>query len=328
MADARSDSRTNAENTTGASASRQRSTAYPRYTLAQAEGFAKAIFDLAPRGSDQDRVAQRAGYSRTSGSYKSLRATAHYFGLVETTSKGDLAVTDEWIDVFHSEDPNLLKRARQEALYRPPLYRQLLEEYAGRHIPLADKLARELHIKEKYRILPDAAGSAAKTFLESASYAGVIDDDGRVKPLDPQGAPGNNPQHGKMPMQVLSRGNTPSGQQTGQDPTGNYSTTQGQSNPGSNESSDGSVQTVAIPAGLDRFEVNLRGGKKAFLFVPPTITEKDKSKLIGVINLLDVEEDLMPVQQSLGAVQNSLQTAQPPVDDDLQDDWEHGVQEQ
>lgn len=327
MADARSDSRINGENTIGTSASRQRSTAYPRYTLAQAEEFAKAVFDLAPRGSDQDRVAQRAGYSRTSGSYKSLRATAHYFGLVETTSKGDLAVTDEWIEVFHSEDPNLLKHARQEAIYRPPLYRQLLEEYAGRHIPLADKLARELHIKEKYRILPDAANSAAKTFLDSAAYAGVIDDNGRVRALDSQGLPANNPQHGKQSMQNMhSWMNTPSGQQTGQNLTGSQSNTQGQSN--SEPSGDGSVQMVGIPAGLDRFEVNLRGGKKAFLFIPPTITEKDKSKLTAVINLLDVEEELMLMQQPPAMEQSRLQTAQPPADDDLQDDWGHGGQEQ
>ena len=123
--------------------SRQRSAAHPRYTLQQVERLAQAAFEMGPRHCDQDKLASAVGYKNAqNGAFIGLRATAGQFGLVTVVESKYMSVTEEWIEVLNSEDPARLRLARQEAIRRPDLYRQLLEEYGERQLPGEEKLAR------------------------------------------------------------------------------------------------------------------------------------------------------------------------------------------
>src|SRR5207247_445260 len=94
---------------------------------------------------------------------------------------GYLSVSEPWIAAFHAETPDLFRQARQEATRQPDLYRQLLDEYAARQVPSVEKLARDLHLNQRYGILKEAARAAAQTFIESANYAGLLDAKGFIQ---------------------------------------------------------------------------------------------------------------------------------------------------
>jgi hypothetical protein len=262
---------------------RQRSTPYPRYSLRQAEGFAKTTFQLGPKGVNQEALAKKTGYSNPlSGPFKSLRASAGYFEMVEYS--GDhISVKDEWIKVFHEEDPELTRQARQIAMLRPQLYRQLLETYEGKQVPTPERLARELHINQKYGIVREAADGAAKAFLESASYAGILDDRGFLQ------SPGGNQttsEHSASPPTNESISTSDSDVT----PTSYGIAGELQSTP--SEVDPSSIRSVLIPSDLDRIEVKLRNGQKAYLFVPVPLHSRDKERLKKYIDLILDENEI------------------------------------
>jgi hypothetical protein len=267
--------------------SRQKSVSYPGYTLRQAEDLAKVAFDSGPRNCDQDKVAKAANYSVGGGAFKVLRSTAKQFGLIQIEKNGCLSVTEEWIDVFHhSENLQLTREARRRAMLRPNLYKQIIEAFTGRQLPNPEKLARELHLNQKYGILKEAAGTAARLFLESASYANFLDEKGYLvdeEPSEPRlvnkDLEAEQNQDGveeEVAEQVLQE--TPKIQ--------NRSRSQEQSS---------SLIEVNGPSleGLERHEITLVNGKKAYLYVPVPLPygEKDRlKKYLGFISDLILEE--------------------------------------
>jgi hypothetical protein len=248
-----------------------RSSAYPRFSLAQAEKLVRAIFEEGARHCDFETVVKRLGYkSANSGTVSKLKAAANHFGMI--VSQGDyVSVSEPWIDVLHSEDRQGFSRAKQLAMQQPTLYQQLIEDYRDRQLPQLDRLTRELHINSKYRIRQDAARDAARVFLESASYADMIDSRGYLRILP------NGPEASE---------NSEADETTSPDNTErNVPKTKTQSAPSK-------VSEFGDFGDLDRIEVQLSSGKKAYLFFPSPITSKDKARLKGYIDLLLEDEKL------------------------------------
>jgi len=166
-----------------ASANRQRSAHHPSKTLKQAEELARVVYNQGARRCDPDNIAKQARYSgANNGAFKTLRASTSQFGLI-VSDGSTISLAEEWIPILLHDDPQQLRLARQKAMYRPDLYKQLIEEFSGRQLPSVEKLAQQLHLSPKYGILKDAAGVAAKVFFESASYAGLLDDRNRINPM-------------------------------------------------------------------------------------------------------------------------------------------------
>lgn len=268
---------------------RQRSAPHPRYNLQKAEALAKIIFDQGARHCDPDRIARAVGYKNSrSGPFKGLKAASSYFGLVDSGRKGSLSLTQLWIDTFHhAEDLTRLKKARRDAMDTPDIYKQLLEEYKDRQLPDVDKLERELYLNQKYQILKDAAPLAAQTFLESASYAGLIDSRGFLQLSDdpPQNLAKSNAEeeNGKSQQEISeSLQSEPELEE--------YLETQLGTSKLRNPSS--SIDLPHNHDELDRIEIKLRGGKKAFIHVPSPLTREDKDRLKAHIDLvLEPEEE-------------------------------------
>lgn len=253
---------------------RVRSVPHPRYSLEQAEHLARKAFLMGARHCDQDAVAQAVDYKNaTNGAFKGLRAAANYFGLISYSSDQFLSVEEDWIDAFHADDDDKIRRLRREAVLGPELYRQLVDEFSDRQLPSAEKLARQLHLTPKYGILKDAAETAARVFLDSVQFAGVIDDNNFLRPRTdtaPPAGPGveaansaSEPQH------------TISSSSSGPQPW---------------------APTTAVDQSLDRIEVHLLGGRRAYLFVPVPLGTKEKERLKKYIDLVLEPDEADEVQ--------------------------------
>jgi hypothetical protein len=265
-----------------------RSAPYPGYSLREAEKLARTAFDIGPRHCNQERVAKEVGYTGVNnGTFRRLRASASYFGFITTQKDEYLSVAEPWIDVFHSEDPGQLRQALRGSLQQPELYRRLLEDYGGHQLPSADKLARDLYVKEQYGILKDAADTAARVFLESAEYAGMIDSRGFLRTSE----------DAEQAMNILGSANR-GDQESGAPTLGTHRHANREfSKPSQVQDIDNvSVETIVVPKGLDRIEVQLRNSKKAYLFVPVPLPKGEKERLKGYIDLV-LEESATSVSQ-------------------------------
>lgn len=253
---------------------RQRSTRYPRHTLAKAEEFGRLVFELGPRNCDVDTVAQAANYkSAANGSFAALRSSASNFGLIKAAGSGYLSVTDEWIAAFHSENTVQLGRVRREAMLQPQLYSQLFAEYSGKQLPNVTKLSRDLYLKN-YGVLKDAASTAAQVFIESAIYAGLIDNRGFLR----------------LPDDVIDEQSTSSLSQLKSDGEGFVDTAPLRNDPPRNAGFLTSPPPFEME-GLDRIEIRLMNGTRAYLFIPVPLPFGEKERLKKYIDLLLEEPD-------------------------------------
>lgn len=244
---------------------RNRSVPHPRYSLQQAEKLAKAVFELGPRNCDQDKVAQKAGYKNANnGAYVALRATTTQFGLVVFESSL-LSVSEEWIEVFMEDDPQSYKVARQNAMYQPDLYRQLLEDYATSQLPAVDKLALQLHVNQKYGIMKDAASTAASVFYESASYAEMISEKGYIQTIDTD----------SLPSDTDVASNIEGSNTSGREQSANSST-------GRESKSDFEKNL----AGLYKVEIPLSNMEMVYIFAPARLPFGEKARLKQFIDLM------------------------------------------
>jgi hypothetical protein len=270
--------------------SRRRSTSHPRYNLQRAEEFARTIFDEGPRHCDQDNIAKKAGYkSANNGAFMTLRATASQFGFI-TYHDRYLSVTEPWIEAFNSEDSGRLKQALQEAMYQPELYQLLLEDYSERQLPSQERLTRELFVNTKYGILKDSASVAAQCFIESATYASMIDTKGFVQA---GGRVESSTKEKPMSFSAAAEVMSDRSEQSPRVTDGEYL-----------DAPKAGLVTVVIPAGLNRIDVPLQNGKKAVLFVPETLLHYDKERLKKYIDLQLDERDEADLP-SAGGVQDS-----------------------
>lgn len=281
----------NANGDQGSVQTRQRSASYPRYTLEQCEELTRAAFHAGARNLDQDRIAQEVGYKNArNGSFRGFRATAGQFGMITYEGDNYLSVAQQWIDVLDSEDTEALQRARQEAIVKPPLFRQLIDEYVDKHLPSMDKIARRIHLNPKYGILQDAAEVAARIFIESAKYAGMVDAKGFLRaPNSDQTSLGNEGAQRSFYNDALGQtGRSNVNEQPPHIPSQSHAQQKGVS-----EDVGGIAnQASLVPKDLLRQEVPLRKGRMAIFFVPRFLTLDDKRRLKGYIDLmLDEEEE-------------------------------------
>jgi hypothetical protein len=232
--------------------------------------MAKAIFDMGPRHCDQNNVARAVGYSNArNGAFTALKATAVQFGLIVTNGEY-LSVTDAWIEVFNSEDAELLQKARRDAMYQPALYKQLLNDFANKQLPPIERLTRELYLNQKYGILKEAANVAAQTFIESASSASMLDAKGFLI----TGKAGGQQQETPTPTISMDEGIEQAPNQ------------QSHAKTNTNMPQNISTQALLNSDDLDRIEIQLRNGKKAYLLIPVPLPYGEKVRLKGYIDLL------------------------------------------
>jgi hypothetical protein len=215
--------------------------------------FTEKIFEMGPRDVLLNKAAEAQGYrNKGVGPFLSLKAAARYFGLVEY-DKDYISVSEHFIKVLLGKSANIKKIYIQKSILSPSLYKKLFDKFGEKQLPDDDDLAKILNIDEQYGISRDASISAAKIFRESAQYAELLDNNNYLRLPD--------------------LGESKSYEKSGQEATAIQ------------------VEVFKDEArkyqnSLDRYEITLQGGTKITLLLPPVLTQKDKKRLIAMIDLI------------------------------------------
>jgi hypothetical protein len=250
---------------------RQRSIAHPRFNMKQAEDFARIVYKEGARLCDVDAIAKKAKFSGArNGSFVALRSTATQFGMV-TGDSHTVSVTEEWIELFLHENTAALRVARQQAMYKPDLYKQILEDYANRQLPSVEKLAQQLFLNSKYGIIREASSVAAKVFFESASYAGVTNEKNFIQPSSP---PESDPVH-TVPHRV----------DVDEDDPDEQPSRQGKGQTGRDRGNVVSASEDDL-SGLFKSAIPLENDTVVYIYAPRRLTRSDKHRLKQYIDLM------------------------------------------
>ncbi|MBI5199325.1 MAG: hypothetical protein HZA09_04835 [Nitrospirae bacterium] len=238
---------------------RARSSAYPNYNIERCIEFAGKIFDRGARNVLLDVAAKEMSYSNKKvGPFLSLRAAAKYFGLVEY--EGDyISVSENYINVLLEKSEDRKKEFIRQAVLQPALYAKLFDTFGGKQLPTEQDLAVRLSIDKKYGISKDASKDAARVFIESVKYAGLLDENNYLK------IPGQHTEVEQAipPERQITEGKTSSFKEK-------------------------------LPSSLDHYEFTLETGNKVVLALPPKLSTKDKNRLKMLLDLIpDVSDNKM-----------------------------------
>lgn len=161
---------------------RQRSRSYPGYDLQECVELAALIrAGLGSGVHDRLALATAIGSTGLTGASTRKIAALAQFGLIVKASEGySLSSLSERITrPVHDAERG---EAIAEAFVQPDLYRDVLEGFQsdGRIPAMLSSILVRFH-----RIQDAAANDAARIFLDSGRYAGVIDEEGRIVKQSP-----------------------------------------------------------------------------------------------------------------------------------------------
>ncbi|QDV33016.1 hypothetical protein [Tautonia plasticadhaerens] len=164
---------------------RERSARYPGAPLPEAIELARFIDDHGLDGTSAEAIAASMGFeSIKTRTFSSRLSAARQFGLVALEGSS-YRITPLARSILHPVDPADLPRLHREAMKASPLYADLLVRLADRRVPDPERLANLLY--HSYQITASAKLIAAESFVETSRFAGVLADDGFLRP---GGAPG------------------------------------------------------------------------------------------------------------------------------------------
>jgi hypothetical protein len=153
---------------------KQRSAAYPYYTILESLDFAGKIYKN--YGSNyratREQIAEALGYSVGSLTQKVSAATQ--YGLLDMKSKEGYMVTPLFVKWYRPINNEAQKEALVESFKNPPLYESLLQVFENNILPPLKPLASIL--LQKHSISENACDKAAEIFEENAKMIGVLND--------------------------------------------------------------------------------------------------------------------------------------------------------
>ncbi len=192
-----------------------RSRLYPRYDLEDAIKFVQSIHKLGGNRVSNQAVAVEVGKAVNNSGFTGRVSSAKQFGLLNQEA-GKLSESSLAKEILVPRSESEKAESIKRALSSPDLYKEIISDFAGKILPDQSTLANRLF--HDYRIEEVAKDNAAKNFIRSAQYAGVIRNgilmvstDDFVPPQDDQG----NDDTGAMnlPPQGRNQGTPPPGVQ-------------------------------------------------------------------------------------------------------------------
>jgi hypothetical protein len=159
---------------------RERSARYPGASLPEAIELARFVDDQGLDGTSAEAIAASMGFeSIKTRTFSSRLSAARQFGLITLDGSG-YRLSPLARSILHPIDPLELPRLHREALKAPPLYADLMVRLADRRVPEPDRLANLLY--HSYQITASAKLIAAESFVDSARFAGALDNEGFLRP--------------------------------------------------------------------------------------------------------------------------------------------------
>lgn len=124
--------------------------------------------------ADLDQLAAWLNYkSTTSGTFASKLASARYFGLVSSTERGRVSISDRARTILAPVMPDDAVNAKAEAFLAVPLFKRLFDQFRGTALP-PDVGLRNL-FQHTYHIAPERVQQAVRVFKDSARQTGFFD---------------------------------------------------------------------------------------------------------------------------------------------------------
>jgi hypothetical protein len=154
--------------------------------LVDLEASIKTVMDIDTKAletASMQRVATELGYaSPTSSPFYRRISAARTFGLLSQKS----SLTSAASDYIRPHDEGTRSLVLKAAIMGIPYYRTLINLYTNKKLNVdlvANAVAKDCHMDD------DLAQLSAKAFEASLKFAGMIGDDGVVRPLQPSPAP-------------------------------------------------------------------------------------------------------------------------------------------
>ncbi len=245
---------------------RKKSPRAPSMALSEAiERVQKAYAKERLRPAPTDVVAQNLGYKNAnSGSAMAAIASLRYYGLLERSKDGFLAVTNDFEHFKFAPDDRQRKALLVGFLRKPPLYEALLEKYES-GLPSDATLRFEL-IQRGFST--SAAEGALVVFRRSVNCVDQPhgEDAAQVLAIPPR--------EGGVPMEATA----PHSHALANKPSA-------------------PLPVEAHPAlpvhhdGTDQIPIRLPGGRRAWLIIPTPFFASDKQRLKAQIDLLLTQDE-------------------------------------
>lgn len=150
---------------------RARSRLYPRYDLEDAIEFIQAINKLGGSKVSINAVAAELGKAVNNSGFTGRLSSAKQFGLL-VQDEGKLSLSSLGKEIVFPKGEEEKTQAIQKAFTTPVFYRELVEGFSGKVLP--DKSTMGNRLIHDYSIEAAAKDIAAKNFIHSAEYAGLI----------------------------------------------------------------------------------------------------------------------------------------------------------
>lgn len=151
---------------------RQKSPNAPAYSLQEALEDARRIFRIENQVPiSRESIAEHLALAAQSGPFNRKLSSLRQYGFLEPVGK-DLRVSDLFLRIDHSTDETDRQHALREALSRPAIFQGLLSQFETTGgLPSDINLTNQLVLK--HRFTKTNAETVAKSFLESARFAGL-----------------------------------------------------------------------------------------------------------------------------------------------------------
>ena len=146
--------------------------AYPWYALAETIKLATLIEDKGAGRLTSEAIAVEMSSSITSGFFQSRLRSGRLFGLLAQRAEDVWATTERAKRILRPRSPEDRAQALREAFVEVPLFRAVMEKYAGRPLPVKETLTNIL--EHDFQVIASRSAAAADILLASAREAGLV----------------------------------------------------------------------------------------------------------------------------------------------------------
>jgi hypothetical protein len=150
---------------------RLRSRLYPRYDLEDSINFIRSLQTLGGSNVSQAALAAKVGKSVNNSGFSGRISSSKQFSLL-TIDSGKLSISSLGKRILLPKGDADKNSAIATALAAPDLYKELIENFNGKIIPDTTTLGNLL--AHDYRMEVAAKDGAARNFIRSANFAGVL----------------------------------------------------------------------------------------------------------------------------------------------------------
>lgn len=157
---------------------KEKSALYPYYDLKESLDFTKVVQRLAGKGmATEELLAAELGNSKTTKSFRYKISSARQFGFIVKTKEG-IQITNRARQILNPVNESDIHELLKESFTLPPLYKKLIKTYDGEQLPKIDSIANLMYTQ--LNIARAVKDRAAKIFINSANFAKMIDESGKL----------------------------------------------------------------------------------------------------------------------------------------------------